>query len=76
MITDDPIFGRVGTALPNLTSKQEGAGLDGHMPIRIDGAGNRGLVEEVKKIQLLIQHDGGAEDSIGSGLIKLLEGLG
>ncbi len=50
VIPDDAIFGRVGAALPNLTTKQEGAGLDRHMPVGIDGAGNGDLVEEVEKV--------------------------
>ena len=50
VIPDDAIFGRVGAALPNLTMKQERAGLDRHVPIGIDGAGNSDLVEEVEEV--------------------------
>ena len=76
MIADDPIFGRVVATLPNWTTKQERAGLDRHMPIRIDGAGNRDLVEQVKEVELAIQHDGGSEDGVGPSLIKSLKGVG
>ena len=50
VIPDDAIFGRVGATLPNLTTKQEGAGLHRHMPIGIDGAWNGDLVEEVEEV--------------------------
>ena len=48
MIAHDAILSGVGATLPNSTAKKEGAGLHWHMPIRIDGAGNRDLVEQVK----------------------------
>ena len=76
VIPDDAIFCRVGTALPNSSAEQEGAGLHWHVPIRIDGAGNRDLVEQVKKVEMAIQHNGGSEDGIGSRLIKFLKSLG
>ena len=50
VIPDDPILGWVGTTFPNLTTKQERAGLDRHVPVRIDRAGNGDLVEEVKEV--------------------------
>lgn len=50
VIPDDAIFSRVGAALPNWTAEQERAGLHRHMPIRIDGAWNGDLVEEVEEI--------------------------
>ena len=50
VIPDDAIFGRVRATLPNLTAKQERAGLDRHMPIGIDEAGNSDLVEEIEEI--------------------------
>jgi len=50
VIPDNAIFGWVGATLPNLTAEQERAGLDRHVPIGIDGAGNGDLVEEVEKV--------------------------
>ena len=50
VIPDDAIFGRVGATFPNSTMKQEGAGLDRHVPVGIDGAGNSDLVEEVEEV--------------------------
>ena len=76
VIPDDAIFGRIGGAFPNLATKQERAGLDRHVPIGIDGAGNGDLVEEVEEVELPIQHNGGAEDGVGFRLIKFLKGLG
>ena len=61
VIPDDAIFGRVGATFPDLSAKQERAGLDRHMPICIDRAGYRDLVEQVKKVQILIEHDGRAK---------------
>jgi len=76
MIADDPVVSRVGAAFPNLTTEQERAGLDRHVPVCIDRAGNGDLVEEVKKVQMLIEHDGGAENSVGSRSLKFPEGVG
>ncbi|PHX63352.1 MAG: hypothetical protein CK551_06455 [Planctomycetaceae bacterium] len=76
VIPDNAIFGRVGAALPNLTTKQERAGLDRHMPVGIDRAGNGDLVEEVEEVEVLIEHDGGAKNGVGPGLIKFLKGVG
>jgi hypothetical protein len=47
--------------------------LDRHMPVGIDGAGNGDLVKEVEEVELLIEHDRGAEDSIGTGLFESLD---
>ena len=76
MIAHDAVLSRVAAALPNSSAEQEGAGLHWHMPIRIDGAGNRDLVEQVKEVELAIQHDGGSEDGVGPSLIKFLKGVG
>ena len=76
MIAHDAVLSRVGATLPNSSAKQEGAGLNRHMPIRIDGAGNGDLVEQVKEVELAIQHDGGSEDRVGPSLIKFLKGVG
>lgn len=76
MIPDDAKFGRVGAALPNLTTKQERAGLDRHVPVGVDRAGDGNLVKEVEKVEVLIEHDGGAEDGVGPSLIKFLKGVG
>ena len=76
VITDNPVFSGVGATFPNLTPKQERAGLDRHVPVCIDRAGNGDLVEEVKKVQMLIEHDGGAENSVGSRSLKFPEGVG
>ena len=73
MIAHDAVLRRVGATLPNSSAKQEGAGLHWHMPIRIDGAGNRDLVEQVKEVEMLIEHDRGAEDSIGIGFFESLD---
>jgi len=48
---------------------EKGAGLDGHLIISVDRAGDGDLVEEVEKVQVLIEHDGGTEDSVGIGLV-------
>ena len=50
VIPDDAIFCWVGATLPNLTTKQEGAGLDRHMPVGIDGEWNGDLVEEIEEV--------------------------
>ena len=76
MIPYNAIFGRVGATLPNLTTKQERAGLDRHMPIGINGSRDRDLFEQVEKVEVFIEHDGGPENGIGTGLIQLVEGVG
>jgi len=76
MVAHHAILCGVGAALPDLAPKEEGTTLDGHMPIRVDGAGYGDLVEEVEEVQLAIQHDGGAEDGIGPGLLQLGQGVG
>ncbi len=73
MIPDDAIFGRVGTALPNLMMKQERAGLDRHMPVGINRTRDGDLVEEVEEVELLIEHDRGAEDSSSTGFFESLD---
>jgi len=76
VIADDPVFTGIGATFPNLTTEQELAGLDGHVPIGIDRSRNGDLVEEVKKVQMLIEHDGWAEDGISSGSLKFLKSVG
>ena len=50
VIPDDAIFTRVGATFPGLLAKKKRAGLDRHVPIGIDGAGDGNLVEEIKEI--------------------------
>jgi len=76
VIPDNAVFGGVGATFPNLTTKEERAGLDRHVPISINGSRDCDLVEEVKKVQMFIEHDGGAENSVGSRSFKFLEGVG
>ena len=76
MIAHDAILSGVGATLPNSSAEQEGAGLHWHVPIRIDGTGNGYLIEQVKKVELAIQHSGGPEDRVGPSLIKFLKGVG
>ena len=76
VIPDDAILGRVGATFPDLSAKKKRAGLDRHMPIRINRTRNSDLVKQVKKVELAIQHDGGAENGIGSGSLKCLLGEG
>jgi hypothetical protein len=76
VIPDDAIFTRVGATSPDLSAKKKRAGLDRHVPIGIDGAGDGNLVEEIKEIQVFIEHDGGAENGVGSSLIKFLKSVG
>ena len=76
MVSHHAIPGRVGATFPNLTAEEEGAALDGHVPVGIDGPGNGDLVEEVEEIQVLIEHDGGAENGIDPGLCQLFQGVG
>ena len=73
MIPHDAVLSGVGAPFPNLTTKQERAGLDRHVPVGIDGAGNGDLVEQVKEVEMLIEHDRGAEDSIGIGFFESLD---
>ena len=49
---------------------EKGAGLDGHLIVGVDRAGDGDLVEEVKKVQMLIEHDSGAKNGIGLGMIE------
>ena len=76
MVAHHPVLGWVGATLPDFPPEKKGTGLNRHMPIRVDGAGNGDLVEEVEKVQLAIQHDGGAEDGVGPGLIQFFKGVG
>ena len=76
VIADYAVLSRVGATLPNSSAEQEGAGLHRHVPIRIDGSGYGDLVEQVKEVELAIQHNGGSEDGVGASLIKFLKGVG
>ena len=76
MIAGHPEFRRKRFPFPYMAVVEKGAGLDGHLVIGVDRAGDGDLVEEVEKVQVLIEHDGGAEDSVGLGLVEFLQGVG
>ena len=73
MVAHHAVLSGVGVTFPDFTEVQKRASLDRHMPIGIDGAGDGNLVEEVEEVEVFIEHDGGAEDSIGTGLFESLD---
>ena len=73
MVAHHAVLSGVRVTFPDFTAVQKRASLDRHMPIGIDGAGNGDLVEEVEEVELLIEHDRGAEDSISTGFFESLD---
>ena len=76
MVAGHPEFGGERLTFPDVPAIEKRTGLHRHVILRVDGPGDGDLVEQVKEIQFFIKHDGGAEDRIGSGLLKFLKGLG